>query len=141
MESNRSRDGWYQNGNVTSSFVDLRRFPRVHVDGGCTIRFQAGNRRYFGLPVVSLGGGGCSFEVSRILASAFQRDMLLSRVCIEHPEVPPLFQRARIAWVIGNQIHQDVAKVQVGIEYLEPDLDFVQAIDRCVSALLRKEVS
>jgi hypothetical protein len=123
---------------MASSNMDIRRFPRIDVEGGYAIRFVAGKRRFFGLPVLSMGGGGCCFSLSSLLASALQEDMVLTGVGIEHPDIPFLSQKARVTWIAGNQSRHTEPVVRVGIEYLDPEPEFVQAIERCVEVLLRK---
>jgi hypothetical protein len=120
---------------MTSDFMDLRRFPRVNVEGGYSIQFQAGSRRFFGLPVTTLGGGGCSFRISSLLAGELRPEVILARLCIDHPGIPPIHQKARISWVLGDTHHNEDPSVLVGIEYLDPDLEFIQAIDRCISEM------
>ncbi len=119
--------------------MDTRRFPRVDVEGRYGIRFVAGSRRFFGLPIISLGGGGCCFSLSSLLAPALREEMVLTGVGIEHPGIPFLAQKARVTWIAGNQGRHTEPVVRVGIEYLDPDPEFVQAIERCVEDLLKKQ--
>lgn len=125
---------------MASSYVDIRRFPRATVEAGFGIRFQAGGRRFFGLPVTNLGGGGCCFRVSRLLATVLQQGMTLTQVYLEHPAIPQLPQRARVTWVMGNHPGHDEPTVLVGLEYLDPGLEFLQAVDRQVAMLLKQQV-
>lgn len=119
--------------------VDHRRFPRANVEEGYHLRFQVGDRRYFGLPVKSLGGGGCCFRASVLLVKDLRPDTLLARVCIEHPGIPQLPQRARITWVQDLPRSHEEPFVLVGIEYLEPDLAFLEAIERCIAEVLKQQ--
>ncbi len=124
---------------MAPGYLDLRRFPRIHVEEGFSIRFQAGDRWFFGLPVTTLGGGGCCFRVSVLLAGNLAQGAVLSRLCIEHPGLPRAHQRARITWIQGDPRGGEDPTVLVGIEYLDPDPDFIQAVDRCITALQRQE--
>lgn len=133
-----SRGRWRENGAMVPEWMDVRRFPRVNVEEGYSIQFQAGKRRFFGLPLTSLGGGGCCFQVSSLLAEGLHRDAILTRVRIEHPELSGILQQARISWILGNPLDQGERTVQVGIEYLHPELTFLQAIDRCIARMGEK---
>jgi len=126
-----------KNGTMAPSPVDLRRFPRVNVEEGYSIRFRAGERQYFGLPVTTLGGGGCCFRVSSLLAADLRQGGELTRVCIEHPGIPNLRQLARISWMSNDARGHEGPSVLVGIEYVDPDLEFIQAIDHCIAELLK----
>ncbi len=123
---------------MASNSVDLRRFPRVNVEEGYHIRFQVGDRRYFCLPVTTLGGGGCCFRVSVLLARGLRLDAILTWVCIEHPGIPQLPQQAKISWVQDPPRSHEEPFVLVGIEYLDPDLAFLQAVDRCIAELMKR---
>ncbi len=129
------------NGFMVSNAVDLRRFPRVNVEEGYHIQFQAGDRWYFGLPVTTLGGGGCCFRVSVLLVKGLRRDAILTRVCIEHPGIPQFSQQAKISWVQDLPRSHEEPFVLVGIEYLDPDLTFLQAVDRCIAELMKRRLS
>lgn len=120
--------------------MDLRRFPRVRVEEGCTLRFQTGGRNFFGLPVDTLGGGGCCFSVAQVLASALKQGTVLERLFLECPGLPLAPQRGRITWVTDCHPHDPDPVVRVGVELLEPDPDFLLALERCVNELLRREL-
>lgn len=117
-------------------YSDPRRYPRVKVDGGFSIQFQAGKRHFFGLPVTTLGGGGCCFRVSALLAEGLQQGDLLTRLMLDHPDIPALHQQARITWVLKDHSAFDNPAAQIGIEYIDPSPEFIQAIDRCIAALI-----
>ena len=121
------------------NFMDVRRFPRVRLEEGYSIQFQAGDRRFFGLPLTSLGGGGCCFQVSSLLAEGLHQDAILTRVSIEHPDIPQTQQQARVSWVLGNHRGHQEPNVLVGIEYLDPDQEFLKAIDLCIAKWLVKK--
>ena len=122
---------------MASNSVDLRRFPRANVIEGFYLQFHAEGRRFFGLPVTTLGGGGCCFRVSVLLAGVLRPEAMLKRVYIEHPGIPQHPQRARISWVQDPPRGHEAPFVLVAIEYLEPDLEFLQAVDRCITELLK----
>jgi hypothetical protein len=123
---------------MTSDPVDLRRFPRVHVKEGFFIRFQIGARRFFGLPITTLGGGGCCIRVSTELLGDIRPGAAITGVYIENPGIPQRPQRACVSWVQDAPHAHEEPFVLVGIEYLEPDLDFIQAVDHCIAALVKK---
>ena len=54
---------WRKNKTMMQDHMDVRRFPRICDEEGCSIQFQAGDRWVFWLPVTSIGGGGCRFRV------------------------------------------------------------------------------
>lgn len=127
---------WRKNGHVVHDYTDVRRFPRVRLEEGYSIQFQAGDRRFFGLPLTSLGGGGCCFQVSSLLAKGLQPGTVLTRVSIVHPDIPQTQQQARISWVLGNHRGHQEPTALVGIEFLSPDAEFLGAIEFCIAKVL-----
>jgi len=61
---------------------------------------------------------------------------MLTRVSIEHPDIPQAQQHARVSWVLGNHRGHQEPNALVGIEFLNPDPEFQNAIDICVAKLL-----
>ncbi|HNX94532.1 MAG TPA: hypothetical protein PKL14_05165 [Holophaga sp.] len=120
------------------SFSELRRYRRANVDSGHLMQFKALGRFFLGLPVVTVGAGGCCVHISTTLAGDLKPDTPLSRILIQHPELPRTLLEGRISWIRGRQpgLHSDI--VEMGIEFQDPDPTFVEVVDAYVLKLLKE---
>ena len=124
--------------NEAMSFSELRRYRRANVDSGHLIQFKALGRFFLGLPVVTVGAGGCCVQISTTLAGDLKPDTPLSRILIQHPELPNTLLEGRISWIRGRQpgVLSDI--VEMGIEFQDPDPAFVEVVDAYILKLLKE---
>jgi len=118
-------------------YADIRRYHRANVGPGVTIQFKVRGRFFIGLNVVSLGAGGCSVKISPTLAASLHPEDLLTRMFLQHPNLPRTPLEGKISWIRGKQPGLGEDSVVLGIEFTDPDENFVTVLEAYVIDLLK----
>ena len=80
---------------------EIRKFPRAILGPGYFLDFRIGGTAFSGLPLVSLGAGGCSGLVPESVLERYQKFKLLEEVHFDCEALPASPFKARVAWVSG----------------------------------------
>lgn len=110
--------------------ADQRRYRRAPVGPEHRINLKAGAWELSGMPLNTLGAGGCGVVVPARMASSLPNSRLMDEVELDHEGLPHTRIRARVAFLMGKD------PITLGLEFLEVPPAMTEALEAHVAELL-----
>lgn len=113
-----------------------RRFVRVNVGPDHWVHFHHQRRHFQRLPMANLSVGGCCVRIPPGEVEGLDHGAPLSMLRLQHPNLPNVPLLGRITWIMGKQADCASGIALLGIEFVNPNPDFILILGQYVTRLL-----